>query len=139
MKLHILFIGLSVGLLVTGCASKPETDDDFMAAMFGQPADLQARIDKAQSHPLGSRENPVRVSMPEGEHAYLRRLRCEDGNPPAYERSGSVGLGPYNHILDLYAVKCLGLVATSHEIHMDMYFPDHVETEAPKGLTLAKE
>ena len=42
----------------------------------------QAAIRAAEQHPLGTLANPIRVGGPEGEHAYLGRLRCPDGNTP---------------------------------------------------------
>ena len=77
----------------------------------------QAKVDK---HPLGSEDNPVRCAHPEGERAYLDRLRCESGEPPEYERSGSVGEGPYGAIMDRYVVTCPG-EETKRSIYMDMY------------------
>ena len=32
--------------------------------------------------------------MPQGQHAYLRRLRCGDGQAPQFGRIGNFGLGP---------------------------------------------
>jgi hypothetical protein len=99
-------------------------------------ASLEAAIRKAAGYDLGSRENPVRVSMPKGQHAYLRRLRCADDAAPAFERTGSFGPGVFGSIIDGYRVLCAGGAEPGERtIFMDMYHPDHVETAAPPGFT----
>jgi hypothetical protein len=95
---------------------------------------LEKLIAKAEKHPLGARANPVRENMPEGEIAYLRRLRCADGTPPAFKRTGNVGEGVYGSIIDLYLVTCTGKAPV--EVHMDMYH-DGPETRTVPGFTLA--
>lgn len=94
---------------------------------------LRAAIAAAQAHPLGSEKNPVRAKGPEGERAYLARLRCADGSAPAFERQGSTGIGPYHNILDLYSVQCAGAAPLS--IYIDMYHK-HVEPAALPGFTI---
>ena len=98
-------------------------------------ASLEAAIRKAAGYDLGSRENPVRVSMPKGQHAYLRRLRCADNATPTFERIGSFGPGVFGSIIDGYRVLCAGGAEPGERtIYMDMYHPDHVETAAPPGF-----
>ena len=101
----------------------------------GLEGDALARaIAEAEKFPLGSKENPVRVNMPAGEHAYLRKLRCSDRNAPKYFRQGSVGAGPYGYIMDHYSATCRGQAAV--EIYMDMYH-DGAETRPVPGFTIA--
>jgi len=57
-------------------------------------AKLAKRLEAAAAHPLGSKLNPVRVHMPQGQQAYLRRLNCDSGAAPAFNRAGSFGAGP---------------------------------------------
>ena len=109
----------------------PTTAAD-MRAMYkelGSPglegAALQKAIAEADKSPLGSEKNPVRVSMPAGERYYLGRLKCPDGKTPAFDRSGSTGIGPYGYTLDLYAVTCPGKAPV--KVYMDMY---HDQPEA---------
>jgi len=100
-------------------------------------ARLEAAISRASGHPLGSKENPVRVSMPQGQHAYLRRLRCPDDRAPTFERVGNFGPGVFGSIIDGYRVTCGGEAEPAeHLIYMDMYHPDHIETAPPPGFTL---
>lgn len=100
-------------------------------------APLTAAIAKGSGFPLGSRENPVRVSMPQGQHAYLRRLRCSDDRAPTFERVGNFGAGVFGSIIDGYRLNCaVGAQPGETMIFMDMHHPDHVETDAPPGFTL---
>lgn len=94
---------------------------------------LRTAIAAAQAHPLGSENNPVRAKGPEGERAYLARLRCADGNAPAFERQGSTGIGPYRNILDLYTVQCAGAAPLS--VYIDMYHK-HAEPAPVPGFTI---
>lgn len=94
---------------------------------------LRTAIATAQAHPLGSEKNPVRARGPEGERAYLARLRCADGNAPAFERLGSTGFGPYRNILELYTVQCAAAAPLS--VYFDMYHK-HLEPTALPGFTI---
>lgn len=102
------------------------------------PEELSRRLEEGAQRPLGTRENPVRVFMPEGERDYLSRLRCSNSRAPAFERIGSYGPKPgvYGHIVDAYQVICRSGEPPATAIFMDMYFADYVETAAPPGFTL---
>lgn len=97
-------------------------------------ADLQRRITEAERHPLGSNNNPVRAHMPQGQRAYLDRLRCSNGRAPSYTRTGNVGVGVFGNIVDLYAVTCAGGEAKA--VYMDMYHQGYVERRAVPGFTI---
>lgn len=98
---------------------------------------LEKAVVKADAHPLGSKENPVRVNGPAGQHAYLARLRCADGNAPRFGRISNVGMGVFGNIVDLYDVRC-GEDAGAR-VHMDMYHGGYREGRAVPGFTLAEE
>ncbi|WP_066532132.1 hypothetical protein [Erythrobacter sp. CCH5-A1] len=108
--------------------------------IFGNPIvsgkDLEKLIEKAQAHPLGSKENPVRADMPGGQRAYLNRLRCANGQPPAFVRVGNFGRGPYERIIDGYEVTCKGSTPEKAMIFIDMYHPGHKEPAAVEGFTI---
>ena len=97
---------------------------------------LEKLIEKAQEHPLGAKENPVRADMPGGQRAYLNRLRCADGKRPAFFRVGSFGAGPYERIIDGYEVTCKGSTPETSMVFMDMYHPGHKEAAAVPGFTI---
>lgn len=94
---------------------------------------LEKAIAKAEKSPLGSIANPVRENMPEGQRAYLGRLRCADGTKPGSARKGNVGDGVYGNHVDLYTVTCPG--AEPLEVYMDMYH-DGPELRPIAGFTI---
>lgn len=103
-------------------AESPEAESDALAAA-------------AAAYPLGSRENPVRVGGPEGERAYLARLRCADGRAPQIGTRSEAGAGGFGSVVASFAVTCPG--AAPQAVVMDMYHEEHDETRAPAGLTLS--
>lgn len=114
-----------------------DADDEIASALdglFGPRTDLtKEQFDAIAAEPLGSVKNPVRADMPAGQRAYLARLNCLDGGKPKFHRAGSVGLGPYGSIMDIYVVDCKAMTTS---IYMDMYHPDYVELKAPEGFTI---
>jgi hypothetical protein len=94
---------------------------------------LQRKIAEAEKHPLGSRNNPIRENMPQGQRAYLARLRCPEGPAPAVERRGNIGEGVYGSIIDHYSITCPGKPAV--DVFMDMYH-DGPEDRPVPGFTI---
>ena len=97
--------------------------------------DLAEAIAAAQAHPLGSRDNPVRVGGPDGERAYLARLRCADGSAPQVGERMDAGVGAFGTIIAAYPARCGDAKA---RIAFDMYHEEHVEARAPAGFTLTR-
>jgi hypothetical protein len=129
---------IALAVLVTGCVTQAPPASDPLAEMFsGVPAERSNRVAASLGgHPFGSAQNPVRVHRPAGERAYLARLRCANERAPQFERIGSFGLGPYGMILDGYSVTCPGSAPADSTIYLDMYHPNHVETQAPPGFKI---
>jgi hypothetical protein len=134
-----------IALTALGCAAavpvaaqqRPNEARDMMRAigMHGlEGKKLAKAIARAETHPLGTKANPVRENMPEGEWAYLDRLRCADGRKPAASRVGNVGTGVYRNIVDLFQVTCPG--AAPVDVYMDMYH-DGPELRPIPGFTMA--
>jgi len=96
--------------------------------------DLAAAIAAAEAHPLGSLQNPIRVGGPEGERAYLFRLRCADGGSPRIGERGDGGVDAFGTLASVYPVTC---AAGTVQLHFDMYHEEHVEDRAPAGFTVA--
>jgi hypothetical protein len=96
--------------------------------------EMRALVAAAESHPLGTAENPVRVGGPDGERAYLAHLRCPGGAAPAIGARREVGTGAFGSVVGAYDVACGD---ASNRIVFDMYHEEHVETRAPAGFTLA--
>lgn len=139
MKTAHLLIGLT--LLCGGCTTAAPSDTsaaygNALEDMFGGVP--QAKSDRIAAtlagKALGSAENPVRANMPQGQRAYLSRLRCDNGRAPTFERQGSAGMSPYGMVVDAYAVVCAGSKPASSVIYIDMYHPAHIETAAPPGF-----
>ena len=126
------------------CASAPaRAGDPFADMMAGKSATkgkkLQKAIEKADAHPLGSEQNPVRAAMPQGQRAYLALLRCSDGKAPEFNRIGNMGIGVFGNIVDSYSVRCEGSEPAASTIYMDMYHAGYRETRSLPGFTLAAE
>lgn len=140
--MRTLIIAFAATLSLAACASSepPAQNNDFSILTGGRVSSAQVSRIAAQAaqFPLGSEGNPIRVNMPEGERAYLARLRCSDAAAPAFQRQGSAGPGPYGSIVDIYAVACANGEPRESTIWMDMYHPQHRETAAPPGFTLTQ-
>lgn len=98
--------------------------------------DLAAAVAAANAHPLGSIENPVRVGGPEGERAYIARLRCADGSAPRVGQRGSMGIGAFGTIVDGYPLDCGAAAPGRVTVIMDMYHDEHREDRAPPGFVI---
>jgi hypothetical protein len=95
--------------------------------------EMRQLVAAADAHPLGTTENPVRVGGPEGEHAYLGRLRCPDGQAPRIGARREAGVGAFGSVVAAYE---LGCGTATGRIVFDMYHEEHAETRAPAGFTL---
>jgi hypothetical protein len=103
---------------------------------FSPDAGEDPAIAAAASFPLGSAQNPVRVGGPEGERAYLARLRCADGSIPRTGGRTDRGVGAFGSIVAGYAVECGGPAPVTTIVIMDMYHEEHRENRAPAGFTI---
>lgn len=99
-------------------------------------AELARAVAAADAYPLGTSDNPVRVGGPDGERAYIARLRCADGSTPQSRRLGSSGVGAFGTIVDRYRLDCGGAAPGSAELVMDMYHAGHDEDRAPPGFSI---
>lgn len=102
-----------------------------LAAHAQQDANKPPELDPSQ--PLGSRQNPVRTPRG-GQPGYLERLRCPDGEPPTLHGRGSVGVGPYGNIMDVWRITC---GETEHSVYMDHYHNGYEEKLPVPGFELA--
>jgi len=116
--------------------ARTQAPDRMVGAMsqVSPEEEMRALAAAADAHPLGSLENPVRVGGPEGERAYLGRLRCPDGRTPQVGARREAGPGAFGSVTAAYELNC-GAVAA--RILFDMYHEEHRETRAPAGFTLA--
>jgi hypothetical protein len=100
--------------------------------------DLREALAAAEAHPLGTTENPVRVGGPDGERAYIARLRCADGNAPRVGQRAGAGVGAFGTIVGVYPLDCGSAAPGRFQLVMDMYHEEHRETRAPAGFTLVR-
>jgi len=96
----------------------------------------EAAIAAAQSRPLGTMENPVRVGGPEGEQAYLARLRCGDGSTPSIGQPEAMGAGAFGSLVDGYPLDCGQAAPGRFTLVMDKYHDEHREDRAPAGFNI---
>lgn len=116
--------------------ARTQTPDQLMARMNqASPEEEMRQLEEvANQHPLGTIANPIRVGGPEGEQAYLNRLRCADGSQLRIGARRDAGVGGFGTVVGAYEVSCGGVPT---QIVFDMYQEEHVETRAPAGFTLA--
>ncbi len=136
LKRH--YVALAIAILSVPSTASAKNDLELM--LGGGPMlpkkKLAKAIIKAEKNPLGTKDNPVRAQGPQGQRAYLARLRCEDGTAPQYFRAGNVGAGVYISIVDHYVVDCGTVAPGKVNVQMDMYHPGHQETRPAQGFTI---
>jgi hypothetical protein len=99
--------------------------------------EVDAAVAAAAAHPLGTMENPVRVGGPEGQQAYIARLRCANGSSPTIGPRASAGVGAFGTIVDAFPLDCGAAAPGKVRLVMDMYHSEHREDRAPAGFTIA--
>lgn len=139
---YILILGTALFGSLALPVAEAMARDPYASMMAGESAiqgkQLEQALEKAAQYPLGSAENPVRAHFPQGQRAYLNRLRCADGQPPEYSRGGSVGDSPYSNIMDVYDVDCGDSAPGRVSIYMDMYHKGHIEGEAVPDFAITE-
>ena len=139
-----------LALSLTACASKSTkserktqaSDVDAVTALSRLLGGDLKKVDEKElaKHPLGSKDNPIRVGGPAGQRDYLRRLVCDNNEPVStFTREGNAGPGPFGSIIDIYEVVCdtdKGVV--THAVYLDMYHGDYEETRPAAGFIALK-
>jgi hypothetical protein len=100
-------------------------------------AALAQAMSEARVHPLGTALNPVRVAGPDGERAYLARLRCADGRAPTIGRPVPAGVGAYGSLVEAYPLDCGAAAPGRVSIVVDRYHEENPEVGAPRGFQVA--
>lgn len=101
-------------------------------------AALAQAIAAASAFPLGTLQNPIRVGGPEGERAYLARLRCADGRAPGIGTRSAAGIGAYGSLVDAYPIDCRAAAPGKVSLVLDKYHEEHQEQGAPAGFQIAR-
>ena len=129
----VLLLGL---IAAVGCETQTRNENTGPADEdFSPPGVFTSPTSAVIGPPLGSRENPVRCGSPSEQRAYLARLRGPAGQPLAFERAGSYGIGPHGNMLDGYEVTDPA-TGDTRLIFFDMYHPDHTEDQPVPGYTI---
>jgi hypothetical protein len=136
MRLPILALALI--LSASPALAQRSTPRQMLQEMGMAPSARQVErsVERARNEPLGTAANPVRVSGPLGERAYIARLRCADGTSPRVGQRSNGGVGAFGFIVDIYPLDCGDAAPGRFQLVMDMYHDDHDETGAPAGFTL---
>jgi hypothetical protein len=99
-------------------------------------SEIERAVAAASAFPLGSLQNPVRVGGPQGQQAYLARLRCADGSQPSVGPGTGAGAGGFGSIVQRFPLDCGAAAPGKLDLMMDMYHEEHRENRAPAGLAL---
>jgi hypothetical protein len=141
--LSLAFIVLSAALATTAAAeekvgARTISPEQLLAELgLGAPdEELERAVAEAAAHPLGTAANPIRVGGPQGERAYIARLRCADGSRPRIGQRGSAGVGAFGTIVDVYPLDCGAAGPGRFALVMDMYHEEHLEDRAPAGFAI---
>lgn len=140
--LSLVFIIMATALSAGAATAEPKPGDrttspEQMMSEFGEvDSDYERTVAEAAKHPLGSVANPVRVGGPEGQRAYLGRLRCAGGARPVVGQRRSGGVGAYGTIVDLFPLDCGTAAPGRYDLVMDMYHEEHREIAAPPGFAI---
>jgi len=139
-----LLLPLALLLAMPAAAQTPDLGkrtappEQSMSGIGGGSSDAEiARVEAAAAaFPLGSLQNPVRVGGPEGERAYVARLRCADGKPPRAGIPHPGGADAFGSVADLVPLDCGAAAPGRSEIAVDLYFEEHREDRAPGGFAI---
>ena len=145
--MRIVLVAAAILAAAPAAAADPKPGDRTMSpeqmlremGLAPDQEDIRAAIEAAAAHPLGTADNPVRVGGPEGERAYIARLRCADGSAPQVGERGSAGVGAFGTIVDVYPLDCGAAAPGRFDLVMDMYHEEHRETGAPAGFTIVPQ
>ena len=129
-----------LALAVTPLSAQPPREkspapQELVNSLGGDPlGETEQAIAAANAHPLGTLANPVRVGGPEGERAYLSRLRCGDGSAPRIGPRSEAGIGAFGSLAGAYAIDCGAAAPGKVDLVFDMYHEEFAETRLPSGF-----
>ena len=142
---HLVVIAATAALLAASTAPAAEkvgkrTDaPEQLFAGIGEgtsDAELAREVEAASAHPLGTLQNPVRVGGPEGERAYLARLRCADGSRPQIGARSEGGAGAFGSVVSVYPLDCGAAAPGRTSLALDRYHEEQREDRAAAGFTI---
>ena len=142
--MRLALVGLAAALAAVPAIAAPKVGErtvtpEQLLAEIGigvSDAELARAVAAASAFPLGTAENPVRVGGPDGERAYIARLRCADGSRPKVGQRGAAGVGAFGSVIDAYPLDCGTAAPGKLTLVMDMYHDEHEEERAPAGFRI---
>ena len=143
MRLSLLTLAAAAALAVPVLAQAPREQSPAPKELLQQigagssDAEIESAVAAASVHPLGTLQNPVRVGGPEGERAYIARLRCADGSSPRIGQRSEAGVGAFGSVVGAYPLDCGAAAPGRFTLILDMYHAEHQENRAPAGFTIA--
>lgn len=144
MTAKILFLAAAAFAAPAAAQLAPREESpapkELVGALLDAPLvdEVEAAIAAADRHPLGTSQNPVRVGGPEGERAYLSRLRCSDGRSPAIGARTDAGIGAFGSLVSSYAVDCGAAAPGKQSVVFDMYHEEYAETRLPAAFAASR-
>ena len=143
-KFPFIIIGIAALVAAPAAAFQPKVGErtvppEELLRQLGvgvSDEEMDSAVAAAAAHPLGSMENPVRVGGPEGQQAYIARLRCANGSSPRVGQRASAGVGAFGTIVDVFPLDCGAAAPGKVRLVMDMYHAEHREDRAPAGFTI---
>lgn len=139
----LVFALAAAALSAPVTAQKPPREEspaprDLLADVGSGNSDeeLARAIAAANAFPLGTVENPVRVGGPEGERAYIARLRCSNDAVPKIGERSAAGIGAFGSVVSSYVLDCGGAAPGRVNLVMDMYHEENRENRAPPGFRI---
>lgn len=145
MRLHPLFAAAAFLAWSPALAQKAPREEspaprELVEALSTEPVldEVEQAIAAASAFPLGTSQNPVRVGGPEGERAYLARLRCGDGAIPKIGARGEGGVGAFGSVVSSYPIDCGAAAPGKVSLVFDIYHAEYAETRLPAGFTPAR-
>ncbi len=142
MRLPLLTLAAALASTLPALAQAPREQSPAPKGLLEQigsgssDAELESAVAAASVHPLGTLQNPVRVGGPEGERAYMARLRCADGLAPQIGARTDAGVCAFGSVDGAYSLDCGGAAPGTFTLVLHMYHAEHEENRAPAGFTL---
>jgi len=104
---------------------------------FGQGSSDEAManaIAAANTHPLGTLQNPIRVGGPDGARRYISQLRCADGSEPRALREAPGSIGAFGTLTTTITLACGS--AAGVPLAFDFYQEEYRETRPAPGFQI---
>lgn len=138
MRIFLLLLAAATSTALAAPPRQESPANPEALRSFGQGSSDEAMaraIEAANTHPLGTLQNPIRVGGPEGARRYIAQLRCADGSTPNITREVPGSVGAYGTLTTTITLACGS--APPVPLAFDFYQEEYRETRAAPGFRLA--